>query len=134
MRALLILATAAMGACASIANDQLRSDAYSAAALSWYGANIQEMLSVWPNPNMRCGGNTVGQPGCAWWRHTNKPNFAAGYDSSTFNYHCECIAYYDAAGVITDIDVKRSLHCDRRFRDQFESMTRKTDFSYSEKS
>ena len=99
-----------------------RDDEYSRAALSWLGADIQEMLAVWPNPNMPCGSNTVGEAGCAWWRH-----FGAGDPSGVarLDYYCEAIARYDEVGVITEIDVRRSRYCHRVFNDRFDRMTRR---------
>ena len=95
-------------------------DGYSIAARSWLGAEVNDMLAVWPNPNMRCGRYTPGQPGCAWWRHKR----GSERRDATFDYHCEAIVRYNADGIITDVDVKRSRHCHRRFRDDFSRMTR----------
>lgn len=91
-------------------------DYYSMAARSWIGAHIDEMLVAWPDPNMHCGSNTIGEVGCAWWRHVYV---------GQGNYHCEAIARYNEAGVITRIEVKRSLYCYRLFEDNFERMTRR---------
>jgi hypothetical protein len=91
-------------------------DEYSTAARSWIGAHIDEMLAAWPNPNMPCGSNTIGEAGCVWWR-----DLYVGQG----DYHCEAIARYDEAGVITRIDVRRSRYCYRRFGDRFDRMTRR---------
>jgi len=96
---------------------------YSMAAKSWLGANIEEMIAFWPEPNMRCGSNTIGEAGCAWWRHrqTGTPGGNPVYD-----YRCEAIARYNEAGVITKVEVKESRNCHRYFRDRFDRMTRQT--------
>jgi hypothetical protein len=96
---------------------------YSMAAKSWLGANIEEMIAAWPNPNMRCGSNTIGEAGCAWWRHfqTAAPGGRPAYD-----YRCEAIARYNEAGVITKIEVNESSNCHRRFGRQLDQMTRQS--------
>jgi hypothetical protein len=100
-----------------------REDDYSNAAMSWLGADIQEMLAVWPSPNMACGSNKVGQTGCVWWRQVTGIALGQG----PMGHHCEVIARYDEAGVITEIDVRRSFDCHRLFKnDQFDRMTRRT--------
>jgi hypothetical protein len=96
---------------------------YSIAAKSWLGANIEEMIAVWPNPNMRCGSNTIGEAGCAWWRHNQA---AAPGGTPNYDYRCEAIARYNEAGVITKIEVKESSNCHRRFPGQIDRMTRHT--------
>ncbi len=93
------------------------------AAQSWLGANIEEMIAFWPNPNMRCGSNTIGEAGCAWWRHNQTP---APGGRPVYDYRCEAIARYNEAGVITKIEVKESSNCDRRFGDQLDQMTRQS--------
>ena len=96
-------------------------DEYSIAARSWIGADIEEMLAAWPNPNMQCGSNTIGEAGCVWWRHNQTP---APGGTPAYEYRCEAIARYNEAGVITRIDVRRSRYCYRRFNDQLDRMTR----------
>ena len=71
-------------------------DQYSMAAKSWQGAYIEEMIAAWPNPNMHCGSNTIG----------------------------EAIARYNEGGVIYRIEVRQSRGCQRRFKDRFDRMTR----------
>jgi hypothetical protein len=99
-----------------------RDDDYSNAALSWLGADIQEMLAAWPSPNTHCGSNTVGEVGCTWWRHFG-PGDHIGV--AHLDFHCEVIARYDGFGVITEIDVRRSRYCYRFFNDRFDRMTRR---------
>lgn len=96
---------------------------YSMAAKSWLGANIEEMIAVWPTPNMHCGSNTIGQVGCAWWRHNQTP---APGGRPVYDYRCEAIARYNEAGVITKIEVIESSNCHRRFGDQLDQMTRQS--------
>ena len=92
--------------------------------MSWLGADIQEMLAVWPSPNMDCGSNKTGQSGCVWWRQFRGSAIGPG---PVDYHHCEVIARYDEAGAITEIDVRRSLDCHRLFRrDQLDRMTRHT--------
>ena len=109
-------------ACAQLDTEEVdRDDDYSTAAMSWLGANMQEMLAAWPEPNMRCSNNKVGRAGCAWWRHRS----GGGRDGHVgYDYNCETVVHYDANLVITDIDVKFSRYCYRLFGDQFEQMTR----------
>lgn len=97
---------------------------YSIAAYSWRGANIKEMTAVWPSPTKRCGSNTIGEAGCAWWKHNQAvpPGGTPNYD-----YRCEVIARYNEAGIITKIEVKESKNCHRRFPGQLDRMTRHTD-------
>ncbi len=103
-------------------------DRYSNAAHSWLGADIEEMLAVWPAPNL--GGDTYiqGQPGESAWKHRR---FIAAFSTAPGGvfpgneYHCEAIARYYAAGKITDVEVKVSRLCYRRFSDEeFSLMTR----------
>ncbi len=109
--------------CAQLSGEYSSSvDDYSMAAKSWLGANIEEMIAAWPNPNMHCGSNTIGEAGCAWWRHRQ----TGGGENPSYNYRCEAIARYNEAGVISRIEVRESLRCDRRFRGQFDRMTRHT--------
>ena len=100
-----------------------RQDDYSNAAMSWLGAEIREMVAVWPSPNMDCGPNKTGQAGCVWWRQFK--GIASG--EGPLEHHCEVIARYDEAGVITEIDVRRSRECHRLFgNEQLDRMTRRT--------
>ena len=99
-------------------------DEYSMAAQSWLGVNIGEMIAAWPNPNMPCGSNTIGEAGCAWWRHRQTPPSPDGRPA--YDYRCEAIARYNEAGVITKIEVMESSDCHRRYRDQFDRMTRRS--------
>ena len=99
-------------------------DEFSMAAKSWIGAHIEEMISVWPNPNIHCGKNTIGEAGCAWWRYGQSP-VADG--QVTYGYRCEIIARYNEAGVITRIEIRESDRCDRIFAGQFVRMTRHTE-------
>ena len=122
-----VLILTCMG-CAPLGNEMVGDDNYSSAAMSWLGADIQEMLAVWPNPNMKCGSNKDGQAGCAWWRHSRGSHdvpISGGSGAMPYNYDCETVVHYDAAGVITDIDLKRSRYCDRRFGDRIDSMTQR---------
>ena len=115
----------ALTACAPDSGNVRSDDEFAIAANSWLGADIKEMLAVWPNPNMRCGPNEIGQAGCAWWRLTNRRNLGVSSDSWTYNYYCEAIVKYDAAGSIIDIDVVRSINCERRFSRGFGLLTRR---------
>lgn len=92
-------------------------DKYSYAATSWVGSNIQEMVAAWPHAMPSCGSRKGGAYGCVWWRHRNITK------SMHSDYDCEAIAYYDKAGVITDVDVKRSRDCHRLFERHFDRMT-----------
>lgn len=108
--------------CAQLAGKSTSSvDEYSMAARSWLGAYIEEMTAVWPNPNMHCGSNTIGEAGCVWWRHRQ-----SGHRNPSYDYRCEAIARYNEDGVITRIDVRESQRCDRLFRVHFGRMTRHT--------
>ena len=97
-------------------------DEHSKAANSWLGANIQEMTAIWPPPNMHCGSNTIGEAGCAWWRH----RYESGAVKAAYGYRCEVIARYNEDGVITRIEVKQSYRCDSYYGDNFERLTRQT--------
>ncbi len=108
--------------CVPFANETTSTgDQYSLAALSWQGAYIEEMIAAWPNPNMHCGSNTIGEAGCAWWRH-NQSGAPGGHP--TYDYRCEAIVRYDEGGVIFRIEVRQSVNCHRRFKDRFDRMTR----------
>jgi hypothetical protein len=108
--------------CAPLANETTSiGDEYSFAAKSWQGSYIEEMIAAWPNPNMYCGSNTIGEAGCAWWRHNRTPGPSG---NPTYDYRCEAIARYDEAGVIFRIEVRQSINCHRRFKDRFDRMTR----------
>ena len=99
-----------------------RQDDYSNAAMSWLGADIQDMVAGWPSPNKACGSNKVGQSGCVWWRQ-----FYSGARGGSTTFDCEVVAHYDEAGVITEIDVRKSRECHLLFNDdQFDRMTRRT--------
>lgn len=93
------------------------------AARSWLGAYVEDMLAAWPNPNMRCGSNTIGESGCVWWRH-RQDNTPGG--DIQFDYRCEAIVRYNEAGVITEVDVRQSSNCHRRYGDQLQRMRRDT--------
>ena len=90
-------------------------DKYRFAAASWVGSNIMEMVEAWPHPMPHCGSKKGGAAGCVWWRHRDL--------GSSFAYDCETVAYYDEAGVITTVDVKRSRDCYRLFEAHFDRMT-----------
>ena len=56
--------TATTGGAQHVASESPHAvDEYSIAARSWIGADIEEMLAAWPNPNMQCGSNTIGEVG-----------------------------------------------------------------------
>lgn len=90
-------------------------DKYAIAASSWVGSNIMEMVAAWPHSMPSCGSKKGGSSGCVWWRHRS--------GSGTFAYECEAVAYFDEAGVITKVVVRRSNDCHRLFERHFERMT-----------
>ena len=90
-------------------------DKYAVAAASWVGSNIMEMVAAWPHPMPTCGSKKGGASGCVWWRHRG--------GTGTYSYSCETVAYYDEAGVITKVEVRRSNDCHRLFEHYFERMT-----------
>lgn len=112
--------------CASLTRQSTPTDAYSIVAMSWQGANIQQMLSAWPNPNIRCGPNEAGQPGCARWKHASG-SFSGQTGVSADKHNCDVLAHYDATGLITRIEVRESRNCEVRYADTFPSMARPTE-------
>ena len=90
--------------------------------MSWQGAYIADMVSAWPHPNETCRGvESTGEAGCVQWEH-NQGRGDRG--TAAYNYRCSATAYFDAAGLITRVEVTESLHCHRRFERHFERMTR----------
>ena len=90
-------------------------DKYAVAASSWLGSNIMEMTAAWPYSRRYCGSKKGGAAGCVWWSHNG--------GTGTYVYSCETVAYYDEAGVITKVEVRRSDNCHRLFERHFELMT-----------
>jgi len=110
------------GSCAQLAGEPTPSvDKYSIAAMSWRGAYIEDMVAAWPHPQEKCRSKTVSEGGCVHWRHHQG---GGGNTTPAFNYRCEAIAHFDAAGVITRVEVRESLNCHRRFEWHFDRMTR----------
>lgn len=98
-------------------------DSFTSAAMSWVGADIQEMLAVWPNPNRKCGANVQGEAGCARWTHEG--GSVSSWSRYANGYRCDTVAYYDADGTIKSMDVKRSRGCDERFGELIEAWVRR---------
>ena len=97
------------------------SDQYARAANSWKGANIVEMVKAWGEPNQGVSPATGEKEGVATCEV--RAETGVGEHKRT-RYHCTTIAHYDSSGMIVEIIVKRQSSCHRRFKDEFESMTR----------
>ncbi len=104
-------------------NDSL--DRYTLAADSWKGASIEEMVAAWSTPNAGFSPADGEQNGIAGWDvyYESGVDSSMGHGKRTY-YHCTTFAHFDSNGTILRIEVRNSRYCDRRFENQFESMTR----------
>lgn len=121
MKFLIVIILLACAGCAPLGKSAVTDDNYRLAAMSWVGADIQEMLAAWPNPNRKCGSNRQVEARCARWKHTGG---TAGYWGSAVSHDCDTVAHYDVAGTVTDIDVNESRRCDDRYGEQLVVMNR----------
>ena len=100
------------------------SDRYTSAANSWQGAKIIEMVAAWGTPNRGYLPPKGEQNGIAGWESRSESGV---FDRKHTRYYCTTFAHFDSNGTILRIDVQRSRYCQRRFENQFESMTRDAD-------
>ena len=98
------------------------SNRYEYAANSWLGARIEEMVATWGTPNSGYIPPEPGKHGVAGW---NAYSVSGSGDDKSYRYRCTTLAYFDSNGLITRIVVKHSRSCDRRYGDEFGTMTRR---------
>lgn len=129
-------------ACAQVDGAKVvQDDEFTKAAMSWEGADIREMLTAWPDPNISCGedkeievgGYEEGRAGCVRWLYKQQnsgvqPASGAPYGNTVSQWtylHCEAIAKFRADLIITVVDVRFSHRCSNLFsKDGFTQMTR----------
>ncbi len=95
-----------------------RTDKYRYAANSWVDGSIDDMVKAWGTPNIGYLPAKNDEPGVAGW------SVIGGTATHDDNYSCKTLAYFDANGVVTRIDVEHSTSCQRPYKDKFEFMTR----------
>jgi len=88
---------------------------YRYVAYSWTGGNIDEMIEAWGTPKAHYSRATATKPGSARWRVFSK--VSGGDGSGGYRYFCDTIATFDAEGMITNIDIRRSEACHRYYKD-----------------
>ena len=108
--------------CAQPGTEKVRRyDDYSRAAMSWLGADIDEMVAIWGPPNKGFLPAYGKKRGVAGWEARSSSGFG---ERKEIRYHCTSLAYFSSKGAILRIEVKHSRSCHRRFKNGFESMTR----------
>jgi hypothetical protein len=106
----------ALGGCASSGYERDDDESeFHKAAVSWVGAQVNDMITRWGEPTNLYIEATDERDGLARWRSTN--NTAAsgpGMGAGTRYYTCIAEARYGTDGVITKVDTVSS-NCDKLF-------------------
>ena len=108
-----------LGGCTSTGyeRDDDESD-FHKAAVSWVGAQVDDMIVRWGEPNNLHVEASEQRDGLARWRTTNNNSGGnVGASAGTRFYTCIAEARYDMAGVITKVDTVSS-NCDKLFDDE----------------
>jgi hypothetical protein len=88
-------------------------DAFIAAAKSWVGGSVDDMIAAWGTPHRCAEYESSDKPGSCYWR-------ASSLSGRT---RCTITAYSDPDGTINDIRVTTRL-CDQHFGDRLAALTR----------
>jgi hypothetical protein len=95
-------------------------DAFRAAAVSWVGAPLEDMIAVWGKPSERIIEPAEGRSGLARWRDTHS------FGNATQNvggYRCIVEVRYGVDGTILRVDTI-SPDCDDRYGDVMDQLSR----------
>ena len=126
-RSMIVIFVLLITACTQLDSARVdQDDEYTTAALSWLGADIQEMLAAWPRANVPCSKYSKHESGrikCARWAHKERSGLVI---KNYVRYNCETIARTRSDGIIVDVNVTYSFHCERRFKGKFAQMTRQS--------
>lgn len=122
MRLLIITSLLSLGACAGSLNDSVDdSDRFRAAAISWVGGSIEDMIRAWGEPQQRLIEAAPDQHGLVRWRDNASSGSA---DRVIEGYRCIVEARYAADDTILRVDTI-SQNCDQRFGDLLDRLTRR---------
>ena len=110
MRKALVLALLLSGCAGMPEDDPDNNSALHNAAISWVGAQAEEMIRAWGEPNNLKIDPEEDRKGLLRWRETNR------FDSTRASvsagaYTCIVEAHYGASGVITKVETL-STNCD----------------------
>jgi hypothetical protein len=118
-RAALLAVASILAACGTTAYDDDR-DAFRAAAVSWVGAPLDDMIAVWGKPSERVIEPAEGRSGLVRWRN----NYSAGGPSQYVAGHrCIVEARYGLDGTILRVDTI-SHNCDQRYAEVLDQLAR----------
>jgi len=121
MRNLWIIAALPLVGCAASGHDSVSdADAFRAAAISWVGAPLDEMVKAWGQPNRQIIDAEPGRTGMVRWRAAEEQG---GIQTGKIKNLCSVEARFDLNRTILRIDTI-SHDCDDRFADAIEALTR----------
>lgn len=121
LRPVTVLLAATLAACAASSHDRSDDDdAFRAAAISWVGAPLGDMIEAWGEPQRRLLEATPNRNGLVRWHSSGN---GPGIDYAGHGHVCEVEAHTDMDGTITRIDTV-SNDCDQQFAGMLDSLTR----------
>ena len=123
MRASILLAILLLAACASSMHDSDNdADGFRAAAVSWVGAPVDEMLAVWGEPNRQVIDAKPDREGMVRWRVAHRHGSNA--PGMNFSELCDVEARYGIDRIITRVDTI-SYGCEKMLAESLDNLTRR---------
>ena len=120
MRNVCLLAVLSLFGCAASLHDSASdSDAFRAAAISWVGAPLDDMIKVWGQPNRQIIDAEPGRNGLVRWQSSRS---RGGIQPHNTAYLCSVEARFDVTRTITRVDTI-SHDCDDQYADSIEALT-----------
>jgi hypothetical protein len=121
VRAALLAAALTLAACGTTAYDSDDDrDAFRAAAVSWVGAPLDDMIAVWGKPSERIIEPSEERSGVARWRDTYSSGSAT---QNVVGHRCIVEVRYGMDGTILKVDTV-SHNCDEPFDEVMDQLAR----------
>jgi len=124
MRNLWIIAILSLVGCAASVHDSVSdTDAFRAAAVSWVGAPLDDMVKVWGEPNRRIIDAEPGRNGLVRWQSSKG---RGGVQGGKVDHLCSVEARFDINRTVTRVDTI-AQNCDKRYVDEIYALTRRAE-------
>ena len=112
-----------VGCAASVHDSMSDTDAFRAAAISWVGAPLDDMIKVWGPPNRQIIDAESGRNGMVRWHAAQD---IGGIQTGRTGHLCSVEARFDLNRTVTRVDTI-SHDCDDRYEDEIGALTRRVD-------
>ena len=112
-----------VGCAASVHDSMSDTDAFRAAAISWVGAPLDDMIKVWGPPNRQIIEAKSSRNGMVRWHAAQD---IGGIQTGRTGHLCSVEARFDLNRTVTRVDTI-SHDCDDRYEDEIGALTRRVD-------